>query len=125
MAAIAGINGKVTVAAVVLANIDDWSLDLGGDVVDTTAFGSTWKTKTPTVKQWSGKAVGRFDNADTTGQIASINALLTSVACIFNTDAVHNWSGSAIISQVVPKATATGVVTIEFSFVGNGALTYA
>ena len=108
MAAIAGIGGKVTQGATTVLNMDDWSLNIIGDQVDTTAFLATgsWKTKTATVKGWDGKCVGRFDGADTTGQQVLTNGLGSTFTMAFYTDATHNWAGSAILTNIVPKATA-------------------
>jgi predicted secreted protein len=127
MAAIAGVGGKVTQGGTTVLNMTDWSLDLGGDNVDTTSFGASgsWKAKVGTVKGWSAKCNGNFDGADTTGQQVLTNGLLSSFTMAFYVDATHNFSGSAILVGIVPKANAAGLVTMEYSFIGNGACTYA
>jgi len=127
MAAISGQGGAVKNASVVVANLDSWDLSLGAGVVDTTTFQSpgAWKTSTATVKDWSGKSTGRFDGADTTGQVTLINGLGNTFVMSFMTDAVHNWSGSAILTKITPKSDAGGVVTAEFDFTGTGPCVYA
>ena len=128
MAAINGQAGSVKTGANTIANMGDWSLTLDADVADITTFGATgsWRQKLPTVKQWSAKFTGRFDSADTNGQVVLINGLGTSVALDFNVDGTHKWSGAAaIITSIAPKSTATGVVEVDFGVTGNGALTYS
>lgn len=128
MSAISGQGGSVKSGANTIVNMGDWSLTLDADVADTTSFGASgaWRTKLPTVKQWSGKFTGRFDSTDTNGQVVLINGLGTSIALDFNTDASHKWSSAAaIITSIAPKASATGLVEVDFGVTGNGAITYS
>ena len=126
MAAISGQGGSVKMGTQVVANLGTWELTITGDHVDTTPFQSAgaWKQFTPTVKTWTGKATGRHDSTDTLGQVALINALGTVVTMTFMVDGTHQWTGTAILNGLHPKADANNVVTNEFDFQGAAALTY-
>jgi hypothetical protein len=97
---------------------NDWSLDLGGDVTDTTVFQSPggWKTKTPTTKGGSGKlSTFRFDDLFT----KELGNLLVFVLYADKT-ANTRWEMYGYVTGVVPKNSATGVVTQEASYVVDG-----
>lgn len=126
MVAIPGVGGSVKQAAVVIANIDNWSLDVGSDFDDVTSFqaAGSWRSKIASVKKWSAKCVGNFDGADTTGQQVLTNGIGQTFTMTFMTDAVHQWTGTAILIQIIPKAPVANKVTIEYAFEGTGAVTY-
>src|SRR5258706_567040 len=124
MAAIAGFGGSLKQGANTVANITEWNLDVAGKTEETTAFQTPggWRQETSTIKEWTAKCNGHFDSTDINGQVVLINGILTSFALTFMTDAVHNWAGNGILTNINPKTPAKGVATIEFSFMGNGAI---
>jgi len=124
MAVNIGYNGKVMVGAATVAEIDQWSVDADAKLLDTTKFGDTWESKTPGLKSWSGKASGRWDMSDTTGQKALQDALLggTSVTLKLYTNDTNYYSGTALVKAIGTKAAAGGLVDVDFSFEGTGAL---
>ena len=126
MAVLQGYGGKLMVGTAQVAEIGEWSLDIGAGTEDTSAFGDAWKKFTPTQGEWSGSASGRFDPADTNGQIALQNAVLNraSVSLRFYVDATHYYSGTAYVTRCSPAANVGGVVEIAFEFQGTGPLTY-
>jgi len=127
MTAIAGYGGAVKIGSNTVAEMGEWDLSLDVNMLDTTAFGDAWKDQIPGIKSWNGKASGRWDMTDTTGQKAMQDALLggTSVSIVLAVNGSHNYSGTAYIKNISPKATATGTVDCDFSFEGTGALTYS
>lgn len=126
MAAIAGKGGNVKVGAAIVAEIREWSLDLGADNLETTKFGQDWKTFVQGLKEWSGSFSGRWDMTDTAGQKALQDAFLggTTVTISLLVDATHNYSGDALITPSVNVA-VDGLAEISFDFQGTGPLTYA
>jgi predicted secreted protein len=126
VAQFAGKDGALKIGANTVAEIDDWSLDINLDNADITKFGDQWKVKLTTLKSWSGKAKGRFDQTDTNGQAALQSALLggTTVAIKFFANATANYNGTAFCKAIHPKATVGGVVEVDFDLEGTGALTY-
>lgn len=126
MAALSGTNSKVAQGANTIANMMDWEVDLKAAVVDVSAFGGGgWGANLGTIKSWIGKMNGNYDPADTLGQVALNAGLGTTFTVFFYTDAVHNWTGSAILTDIIFKSSAKGVITADYSFAGTGALTYS
>ncbi len=122
----AGVGGSITVGSTVAANLDKWQVTQKAMMKDTTSFGASgsWQTNTTTIKEWTAKADGRIDPSDTNGQLVLINGLGTTVTMKFSVDGTHYWSGSAIVAQIDPKADANDVVTVQYTFTGNGALSF-
>ncbi len=125
MPAMSGTNGKVMQGANVVLNMTEWTIDLKGASVDTSAFGgSGWGAFTGTIKTWTAKCSGNYDPADTTGQVALNNGLASSFSMKFYTDATHYWAGDAALVGVGLKSSAAGVITTEYSFNGATSVTY-
>lgn len=127
MAVVAGIGGAVKNGANSVANLNTWTLSLKGNITKTTVFGSTgqWETNIATTRGWTVKADGYLDSSDTNGQLAFINGLNSTFTVTLNTgDTTHNWSGTAILTGIDPKADVGGVDTVSFSFDGTGAVTF-
>jgi len=58
-----------------VAEIANFSLDLGADDIDITSFDSEgWKEFLAGLKEWSGSFEGNFVPGDTNGQKAILNA---------------------------------------------------
>jgi predicted secreted protein len=126
MSAMSGTNGKVMQGANTVANMTSWDVDLKAGQVDISAFGgSGWGAFLGTIKTWSGKMSGNYDPADTNGQVALNAGLGNTFTVAFYTDGTHNWSGSAVLTDISFKSSAAGVITADYSFNGAGALTYA
>jgi len=126
MAVFTGYGGSVKVGTATIAELGEWSLDIGVDTQETESFGDQWKEYVATLKEWSGSCSGRWDMTDTAGQKALQDALLggTTVTIKFYIDSTKNYSGTAIIEKISVKSSVDGVVEVDFSFKGTGALTY-
>ena len=75
--AVTGTGGAVKVSANKVAEISNWSLDLGADDIDITSFDSNgWKEYLAGLKEWSGSIEGNLVTGDTNGQKAILNAWL-------------------------------------------------
>jgi hypothetical protein len=127
LAAQSGCNGAVAVGAQVLLNIGTWELTIISDEINTTAFQTPgcWQQHTPTIRHWNGKFAGRFDAADTLGQVALMNAVGSVIVLNLETDTVHKWTGNAVLTGIDPKADVNGVITMDYTYVGNGPCTYS
>ena len=106
---------------VVIASMNGWTLDLGREFVDVTAFGDTFKQSVPglpsiagTVKGWWDAAASRvlFDAA--LGDIAVFLKLVPSTL-----DATYSFSGPAYLDSSIEVA-ADGAVSISGNFQGAG-----
>jgi predicted secreted protein len=128
VAVIAGVGGSVQISSTTVASLNVWTVSAKGNTAKTTVFGTTgqWETEIAAVRNWTAKADGYLNDTDTNGQVALINGLNSTFTVTFNTgDSTHNWSGTAILTGIDPKADVASVETVSFSFNGVGALTFS
>lgn len=127
----AGRGGSIFVPGtpnVPIASITTWSLNIAADNYESTVLGDFWKQYIPGLRGWSGKCTGFYNIVnDPTGQQALYNALLggNSIALQMQTGAVAGsgmWEGLANITAVDVADPVNNVVSIDFTFVGNGSL---
>jgi hypothetical protein len=118
MAIMAGNAGSFRLSTNVVAEIDNWTLDVSTGLEETQAFGDVWKERSATIREWSGSASGRFDDTDTNGHVA------TTVAARFYIDGTNYYSGSAFVQASIAAA-ENGLITVNYTVTGTGALTYA
>ena len=125
MAVMVGSSAALKIGTNTIAEMDEWSLDVQTGLEETQAFGDTWKERTATIREWSGSGSGRFDDTDTNGHVAANTALLagTVLAMRFYIDGTNYYSGNAFVQASI-SAPENGVVTVNYTFTGSGALTY-
>ena len=102
--AIAGYGGGVYVGESKVAEIANWSLDLGADDIDVTSFDSQgWKEYLAGLKEWSGSAEGNFKPDDTNGQKAILQAWLNGEALNFSfkVSETVTFTGSAFVKPSI------------------------
>ena len=126
MAAIAGKDGKAQLSSNDIANVVNWSLDVGIDMADITALGDEWKENLPTLSEWSGSLECSFDQADTNGQVALRTAALAKTQITVNlyVNATNYYSGSAYVSSLGVETPVDDKVSMSVELTGDGALTY-
>jgi hypothetical protein len=126
MATTAGKIGKVQLGAVTIAEIDDWTYNPTADLIETTPFLATSKSRTVGLMDGSGTFKGRHDMTDAS-QLALRNAMLagTQVTLSLFVNAVNKYSGPALIKTTPMKSAVAGVVEIQFDFQANGDWTFA
>lgn len=127
MAALAGIGASVSEASTAFTDASKWTLSIKGAVKDVTPFGASgnWTINLATLKSWSCKVTCFLDTADTaqTNLFALIGSSLTVTLNVQSTP--HGFSGTAILTGIDPNIDAQNAETVDFSFTGSGALTYA
>lgn len=127
MAGTAGKKGKVMIGANAVTALNSWSLELGLDTLETTAFGDDWKNFIAGLKEWSASAEGAYNvHTDANGQAALQNAFLngTEVDLKLYVNNTNYYGGQAIISSLSVEDPVDDVVSISIEFQGNGALAY-
>ncbi len=126
MAVMAGNAGSFRLTTNIVAEIDNWTLDVSTGLEETQAFGDTWKERSATIREWSGTASGRFDSSDTNGHAALQTAFLggTTVTGRFYINGTNYYSGSAFV-QASLTAPENGLITVNYTITGTGALSYA
>ena len=126
MAVLSGQAGNIKISTTAVAEMDNWTLNFGPNLVNSHSFADSWEEKTKSINRWSGTCTGRFDDTDTNGAIALNTDALngdTVAALRFYVDGTNYWSGTAYV-EFSPSANVDGLVEGSFTFTGTGALTY-
>jgi hypothetical protein len=125
VAGLAGYSAAAKIGTNTILEMGEWSLDVERNIEDDTEFGDSWESGVATLGKWSGSVKGRWDMAGTQ-QAACQTALLngTTIALrLYATGSLY-YSGNAYITKITPSATVSGLVEVELSFQGTGALSY-
>lgn len=123
--AIAGKGGSVYIGTNKVAEISNFSLDLGADDIDITSFDSEgWKEFLAGLKEWSGSFEGNFVPGDTNGQKAILNAWLngTALELDFKVSDTVTFSGSAYVKPSI-EVPVDDKASFSCDIQGTGALT--
>jgi predicted secreted protein len=123
--AITGIGGAVKLGANKVAEIGNWTLDLGADNIDVTSFDSNgWKEFLAGLKEWSGSFEGNYKNDDTNGQKAIIGAWLASqsLEITLEVTAGVTFKGDAFFTLSL-ETPVDDKASFSCDFQGTGALT--
>jgi predicted secreted protein len=123
--ALAGKSGAVKLSANKVAEISNWSLDLGADDIDITSFDSNgWKEYLAGLKEWSGSIEGNLKTNDTNGQKAIFNAWLagTPLTFTFEVSSGVTFQGSAFVKPSI-EVPVDDKATFSCDIQGTGALT--
>ena len=117
--------GTVLITAAAVAEVLSFSLTEGVSVIDDTVVGDAADTHQVGTVNWSGSVSCYWDETDTLGQEAlTIGAsvalhLLPEGAGSTNID----FNGTASVTSIERSVANNSIVTANFSFQGNGALT--
>jgi len=123
--ALAGKGGAVKLGTNKIAEISNWSLDLGADDIDITSFDSNgWKEYLAGLKEWSGSIEGNLKTDDTNGQKAILNAWLSgaSLAFTFVVSSGVTFQGSALVKPSI-EVPVDDKASFSCDITGTGALT--
>lgn len=127
MAVISGIGGSITFSSGYVATVQNWSVTVTAEALDTTTMAPTnnFRTKVGGLKDWSGSFTSlvdatTFENID--DQLSG-NAVLATFILSGGSD--PRISGKIIITDIAVTATTDAAVTAEFSFQGSEACTFA
>jgi predicted secreted protein len=123
--ALAGKSGAVKLGANKVAEISNWSLDLGADDIDITSFDSNgWKEYLAGLKEWSGSIEGNFDSTDTNGQKAILNAWLNGekLTFTFEVSSGVSFQGEAFVKPSI-EVPVDDKASFSCDITGTGALT--
>ena len=102
--AVTGTGGAVKLGTNKIAEISNWSLDLGADDIEITSFDSEgWKEYLAGLKEWSGSIEGNFVADDINGQKAILNAWLngTKLSFTFEVSAGVTFTGDAYVKPSI------------------------
>ena len=123
--AVTGTGGAVKLGANKIAEISNWSLDLGADDIDITSFDSEgWKEYLAGLKEWSGSIEGNFVADDTNGQKAILNAWLAGEKLEFTFEVSSGviFKGDALVKPSI-EVPVDDKASFSCDITGTGALT--
>jgi predicted secreted protein len=133
MASHAGKDGKITVkasggSATNVASLRSWTLNTTSEVIDATVMnpaGVTYRTNVASFKAWEGSASLLWDDAADAGQALCVAGdTLELVVYPEGADTGDTtYTGNAIITAVNKTSSYDGLVEMEVTFSGTGALT--
>lgn len=128
MAPVSGTAGSVVVISggtTVVGYAHEWSIDMGQETPETTAFGDGWRTYVNGIKAWTASVQLRTDPAD--GAQTTIRTLMLggSAAVVFRfAQGANYYSGSAIPTGHNPSIAFDGVGALAYDLQGSGPLSY-
>lgn len=123
-----GSEGQVFVSANQVAEVNSWEIQAQAEFADDTTLADTAKTFNATgITSWNGSMDCWFDETDTTGQQAlTVGASVTlNLRAEGTGSGKHQYSGTALITNVTHGVPKGGIQTRSISFQGTGALSTA
>ena len=119
-----GSEGTVKIAANVIAEIRNWSIDESGDTIEDTIMGESARTFKAGLTTWTGSLDCWWDETDTTGQGALTIGASVALNVYPEGDTTANifYAGTALVTGIARNAALDGMVEASFSFQGSGAL---
>lgn len=128
MAYISGTAGSVTYVSggtTVVAGVHEWSIDVGQDTPETTAFGDQWRTFVAGIREWTGSMGMHGDPAAASQAFIRDLQIGGSAALTFRFYAGTNYySGSALVSGHAPEVAYDGIFEDSFDLQGSGPLAF-
>lgn len=125
MATHTGNGGIVKVGAVTVAEVNGWSLEQTGDVIEDTALADAAKTYLADKTSWTASFEAHWDETDATGQEAL--AVGTSATLHLLTDGETagdiDYNGTVLVTGVSIAVAKGATITRNISCQGSGALT--
>ena len=120
-----GNGGQVLLGANQVAEVLNWSLSEGINIVDDTVTGDTDDTHKTGTANWNGSLNCYWDETDTTGQEALTIGVSVAIHLLPDGDAANDidFNGTATITAIERSSANNSIVTANFTFQGNGALT--
>jgi len=120
-----GNSGTVELGANAVGEIKSWSVDETAETADDSAMGDSWRSHVVGKNSWSGTVECHWDPDDTDGQDA-----LTAGASVTlnlypegNSSGADYYSGTATVEGISRSVPQDDIVSVTFTFKGNGALT--
>jgi hypothetical protein len=110
-------------AGTLIGGMKTWSLSIEGEVLDTSAFGQSWRSKDIGIKQWTGSFEGNKDGGNVPQNNVWAQLLAGSKAEVtFYMGTVHRYYGTVVITGEEIAQTFDGFAETSYSFEGDGTL---
>lgn len=139
MAAISGTEGAVqfinsssTTGLNAVGDLTQWQLNIDAGLIDTNAFGSTWRQAIPGLRGGSGSFQGFWSvDQSTAGQFhiqsAILNGTLSHIDLVVHTTStnVHGYEGDAYLGRLQIGAQVDNAIGFSGDFTFNGEVSYS
>ena len=125
-----GRHGQVKLDDVVIANLSNWKLSIKQALIDVSHFGNDgWDEVVAGNCSFEGSFEGSYDKADTNGQMAIQEAIVSGQDLdiefiIDKNDETDKYTGKVKIETIDIDTSPKEVVKISVKFKGNGALIF-
>jgi predicted secreted protein len=125
-----GRHGQVKLDGVVIANLSNWKLSVKQALIDVSHFGNDgWDEVVAGNCSFEGSFEGSYDKADTNGQMAIQEAIVSGQDLdidfiIDKNDETDKYTGKVKIETIDIDTSPKEVIKISVKFKGNGALTF-
>lgn len=130
MAEISGKQGNIEYAGGHVAAFDDWNVTVDVNMLDVTTFSTgtlQWRDFIPGLSGFTASASGNFD-VDSTGladlRVNTLTPATGTAKFEMDKDGGEALNGSVYVQSMTHSVPIDGVVEVDFSFQGTGALTY-
>ena len=129
MAAIAGKGGSARITASnTIVEVESWTADFDGGLVDSHSLGDSWGESTQTIKRLTATVNCRWDlpndaNGQTALQTAAFNGTDVTDVRLY-TNASNYYAGNAKVESFSVSEPVDDLVTITFNLRSEGAWTY-
>ncbi len=122
--------GASTAPSAASNNLDSWTINPEVGLTDITAFGSSGRVFSPTIRGWTATASGTLDSDPaTTGaqyyvfQMAQTTGISLPVYCRFATS-TGAYTGPALLTGVSINSRVADKVSVTYNLVGTSYLQY-
>lgn len=126
MSTFRGMDGSVTIATNVVAEVVSWSLNVARDLLEDTAMLDAAKTYKAGLNDWEGQLTCHLDYGDTLGQKALIDNILNSSGATVALELIvatgKKFSGTAVPTSMQINQEKTSIVSVAFGFKAASAL---
>lgn len=118
-----GSEGSVKIGANAVGELRGWEVNHSNEPIEDTVLNDTDRTFQAGLNAWSGSATAWWDETDTAQIALTVGA---SVTLTFHPEGTgtgnENYTGTALVTAITRRAAIQGMVEVDFTFQGTGAL---
>lgn len=117
-------DGDTAGTSAALAHMANWSVNISREMIEVVSFGSTYKEKIPSIKDWSASSDGKADFDNENGQTMLVEAFEngTKLKASFYLDENTFLEGDCYIGSLGVEHAADGAGDISISLAGSNAV---
>lgn len=121
---VAEYNGNTAGTASALAHMANWTVNITREMIEVVSFGSSYKEKIPSIKDWSASSDGKADFDSDNGQAKLVEAFEngTKLRASFYLDENTFLEGDCYIKSLDVEHAADGAGDISISLAGSNAV---